>query len=276
VDTGNPPVSEESGIGSVGAIAERVLRFPLTTAGFQFDQARGWTRENDQSFTGVSVRVIEPEAAAHPPTRGGMAMTFGWRYAAFGDPEPSPSSAEGCIRQLSIDDFAAGAGARLALLPDLSSRAALAAWEQRLATTLRQQVVGWLEAWKRPAGFRDFLSDRRFHLTAAWLSAMLGHRERLDLELRSAAALNAVPLEGGFDRHLADRDEAFAAPLAARHGLAAVLVSAEAVGDQRTLDAFGGAREVRARDRVTDPGREHARLLRRHEVYAALCVEYLR
>ena len=208
---------------------------------------------------------------------GGISLTFGWRYDAFGDPLPEPRAAEGCIRQMSIDDFAgAGAGAvRLSVLPDLSSAEELAAWEQRLAMVVRKHVVRWLDGWRRPAGYRDFLSAQRLHLAAGWLSALLGQAERMDLELRSAAALNAIPLEEGFDRRLADSDESFAAPLAARHGLAAVLKSAEEVGDRRTIDAFGSERGSRARDRVTDPGREHARLLRRHEVYAALCAEYI-
>jgi len=274
VAIGNPPESDLEGRGIVEAIAGRVLHLPLRAADFQFSREAGWTRGEDASFTGVSLRVVH-RGSDPGLERGGISLTFGWRYDAFGDPFPEPRTAEGCIRQMSIDDFVGAGTVRLSVLPDVSSSEEMAAWEQRLAMVVRKHVVRWLDVWKRPAGYRDFLSAQRLHLAAGWLSALLGQGERADFELRSAAALNAIPLDEGFDRRQADRDESFAAPLAARHGLASVLESAEQAGDRRTIDAFGGERGARASDRVTNPGREHARLLRRHEVYAALCAEHV-
>ena len=274
MDTENPPESESESRRVLDAIASRVLNPPLEAAGFTSSQSTGWTRQDGGSFVGVSVRVVLP-GDDQRGGRGGVSLTFGWRYEAFDDPEPEPRTAEGCVRQMSMDDFDGSGTIRLSVLPDVSSSEELAAWEQHLAMTVRKHIVRWLDAWKRPAGFRDFLSAQRLHLAAAWLSALLGHNERVDLELRSAAALDAIALEDGFDRRLADRDESFTAPLAALHGLAALLRRAEEVDDRRTLDAFGSERDTRARQRVTDPAGEHSRLRRRHEVYAALCSEYV-
>jgi len=284
VATGSPPESEwprplrradelaDTHARDVADAADRVLRIPLVAAGFTFEPDGGWRWSDAFSFVGIAVRVVPQVRSGHTAGRGGVAFTFGWRYDAFGDPQPSPTSAEGCLRQLSIDDIGSESGPRLSGLPQRDS---VSIWEQRLSTTFRKHVVGRLETWKRPDGFRDFLADRRLHLSAAWLSAALGHRERVDLELRAAAELARVPLEAGFDRRRADRDEAFAAPLAARHGLGSFLTMADESGDRASLDSFGGRRDAVARDRVTEPELEHARLLRRREVYAALCLDYL-
>jgi hypothetical protein len=271
VDTGSRPGSEQ-GWEAIAIAADRVLRFPLTSAGYEFDPVGGWSWSNADAFVAVSTRVVGSVESGGVLRPGGVALTFGWAYGRFGDREPFPRSAEGCVRQLAIDDFAGDVWPRLAALPAGDE---VEGWEQRLATTVRKEVVGWLETWKRPDGFRDFLSHRRLHLSAAWLSGLLGHRERVDLELHSTAGLMGIPLGSGFDRRRADRDEAFAAPAAARHGLAAFLARAESEGDRTSLDAFGGQRASLAKDRVTDPATEHARLIRRHEVYSALCLEYL-
>lgn len=250
---------------------DRVVRFPLQAAGF-VGKNGSWVWFDGGSFVAFSARTVWPG----PQTTGGAVIRFGWSYAALGDPPPDPPMAEGCVRQLSIDELTSAAAGRLATLPELDDEQEVAGWEWRLASVWRRDVQGWLETWKRPEGFRDYLTDRGLHLAAAWMSALLGHRERVELELRSSASLVALPVGGGFDRHRADQDEALAAPFAARHGLAALLAEAERAGDHASVAAFAAPRLERARRRVVDPADEHRRLLRRHEVYAALCVERLR
>lgn len=252
--------------------ARRVFTLPLTTAGYRPGPFGGWVWQGPDAFAALAVRAVDQVETAGVRRPGGVAITFGWRFDRFGDPHPSPASAEGCVRQLSLDDLVPAGGSRIAALPTADG---VAQWEQRLATAVRKHLAGWWETWKRPDGFRDFLAAHRFHLAAGWLSALLGQPERADLELRSSAALLSVDLDRGFDRRRADLDESLAAPIAARHGLAAFLADAERAGDRASLESFGGDRAGLAKDRVTDPAREHARLRRRAEIYAALCLEHV-
>lgn len=244
-------------------VVRRSLGDPLAAAGY-VEHDLTWAWRDAGAFVALSaVPSTTDEAAAY-------SIRVGWRYDALGDPEPEPPLAHGCVRSLTLDELVGRSGLPLAAV-GRPSEASVADFQQRLATVMRKHLMRWMESWKRPEGFRDFLSHKELHLAAAWASALLGHDERARLEIGQAAHLHGRPLDEAFDRQRADLDEAFVAPWAARHGLAAEL--AEAPPD--VVGAFGSAPGALARDRVLEPGTEHRRLQTRHATYARLCLRLL-
>jgi len=236
---------------------------PLVEAGYQ-ERDLTWAWDGPEAFVAVSaIGSMRDRAVA-------FSIRVGWSYSALGDPPPEPRIAHGCVRSLTLDELVGQAGLPLGAVGHVSEQATFEL-EQRLATVMRKQLVRWIEPWKRPEGFRDFLSHSELHLAAAWVSALLGHSERARLEAATAAHLHGRPLDDSFDRLRANLDESCVAPMAARHGLAAELGSAKS----DVLAAFSLAPDVVARDRVLDPWAEHRRLQIRHETYTRLCLKIL-
>jgi len=234
----------------------RAFDFALTEAGF-VRSGTSWVYDHDGSFVAFS---------AVPDEAGSYSLRFGWRYDAFGDPQADPPTAHGCVRSMTLDEVGSLVGAPVGSLID-----GVESFEQRLATVVRKHVLRWVESWKRPDGFRDFLADRTLHLGAGWASAMLGHRERARLEFAYAAHLYGQLLDGDFDRARADADAALAAVFAAANGLGLFLAEAP----EETVAAFTSERGVTARDKVMNPAAEHWRMQRRHAAYAAVGIAYL-
>lgn len=245
-----------------GAV-RRALGAPLLAAGFR-ERDLTWAWDGTEAFVAISAIGSMLDGAA------AFSIRVGWSYEALGDPPPEPPIAHGCVRSLTLDELVGRSGLPLGVVGHATDEAAFEL-EQRLATVMRKHLLRWIEPWKRPEGFRDFLSHTELHLAAAWASALLGHAERARLEAAKAAHLHGRPLDESFDRRRADLDEACVAPMAARHGLAAELGAAPA----EVVGAFSVAPGEVARDRVLDPGAEHRRLQVRHETYARLCLRLL-
>lgn len=251
----------------MSAFAEALARTigpSLENAGFTRG-AVGWTRQTGHGLNALSVfedgdwRVV----------------TFGWQFTVLGDPEPSPADARGCARRMPLDAIAPANDLRsLTLFPGEDS-AAMARWAQRLTVAWNRAAVPWLERWARPDGFRDYASQRGFHVTAAWISACLGHAERARRELELAHVAAAAGLDGEFDRAAAEHDAAMAAPFAARHGLGAYLARAEVAGNETILEVFTQRRGQAAQTKITTPEVDHRRLQHRRAVFAELCREYI-
>lgn len=241
--------------------ADRALAAPLSAAGYERVAGHGWSFRDHGVSVAVSVRAAEDSAG-----RPGVSVTFGWAFDTIGDPQPDLPAAESHVHRLPSADLGGGVGI------GWDADEGLAGWERRFGVFVRKAVIPWCDRWVRPAGFRDFLARRELHLAAAWVSALLGHDERVDLEVRSATARMALRLGAGFDRHRAELDMALAAPMAARNGLGAFLAAAGA-RNPALAAAFESRRGDVARERVTEPGSDHARMVRRHDVYVALCLE---
>lgn len=229
----------------------------LDETGFQRVRS-GWIRSSEGVFNAFSAFAGD----------GRQTATFGWRYADLGDPEPDPPDARGCLHRLPLDLLAPTSDLR-SLLAYPDDAQAIEVWERRLQTAWRAAVVPWLNKWWRPDGYRDFLASRGMHLGAAWVSAVLGHRERTQLELEQAHLAIGQPLDSTFDRARAERDAAIAAPFATRHGLAEYLGQDGLRAEVR--DAFISSRGATAQSKITSPDLEHRRLQQRAAVFAELC-----
>ena len=250
-------------LGPTDHAIERAFDPALTNAGY-VRAGSNWVWEQAGALAAFTA-VGTSEAG-----RIAYSLRLGWRYDAFGDPMPEPRTAHGCVRGMKLDELAGFVGKPLGIVGDLTSEAVLV-FEQQLTTVVRKHVLAWVETWKRPSGFRDFLAAQGYHLGAAWASALLGQDERSRLELVHARHLYQLPLDSDFDRQRADMDESLAAVFAANHGLAGYLAGA----DESVVGAFTSRRGDSQRDRVTDPAAEHRRMQTRHAAYAQVCVRSL-
>lgn len=256
--TGGPALIDEADQAIV-----RSFDFALSGAGYE-RSGLTWAWASESSFVAfTAIGAVERDSLAY-------SMRFGWRYDAFGDPPPDPATAHGCVRAMTLDQLGTLAGKPVGAL-GRPSESSLVAFEQRLATVVRKHVLGWMEIWKRPEGFRDFLADRKYHLAAGWASALLGHDERARLELAYAAHIYMQPLDDSFDRMRADADGSFASVFAATNGLAEVLEDAGSA----IISAFTSTRGATARDKVTEPHAEHRRMQLRHDAFARACARRL-
>ena len=241
----------------------RAFDVALTGSGFN-RSGLSWT------WTSGSTFIAFTAIAAGGESDLAYSMRFGWRYEAFGDPPPDTATAHGCVRSMTLDELGGLAGMPIGLVGQVDEQS-VSEFEQRLATVVRKHVLRWIEIWKRPEGYRDFLADKQYHLAAAWASALLGHDERARLELAYAAHLYGQPLDEAFDRMRADGDASVATVFAATNGLPALLSAA----DPETVAAFTSERGATARDKVLEPQSEHRRMQRRHELVAVACIRYL-
>ncbi len=233
----------------------------LERAGFRATTS-GWMRRSAEAFNAFSVFSAGSRTVA----------LFGWQYPALGDPEPDLPDARGCLRQMSLDVVAPTSDLR-SLLAHPEGPEGTAGWERRLRSAWQAGVEPWLDKWSRPDGYCDYLSNRGLHLGAAWVSAVLGRRERAGRELEQAHLAIGQPLDVAFDRARAERDAAIAAPFAARGGLVEYLGRKEIPPEVR--DAFGSQRGTAAQSRITAPEVEHRRLQLRAAVFAELCRRYV-
>ena len=246
-------------------IIARAVELPLAEAGFvRTGTGLSWSWTSESAFVAVSA------LAAADADRLAYSLMVGWRYEAFGDPGQEPDTAHGCVRQMTFDQLGQHPGRPLGNL-GIADERALAGFEQRLATIVRKHLVRWIEAWKRPDGYRDFLASRNYHLAAGWASALLDHDERARLELVYAAHLYNQPLDGSFDRMRADHDGALAAVFAAPNGLAALL----ARSDAPIVGAFSSERGAAQKEKVVDPQSAHRRLQLRHAALSDTCLRFL-
>lgn len=244
----------------------RVVGGSLADAGFR-QVGSVWTRAEGDVMT--SFGVFDDGG----PT---SVLMWGWNYAALGDSVPVPADVTGCARRLPLDDLAPTHDLRrLRSTPSSVDEDAWFAWEHRLLVAWQSSIQRWLLPWRRPDGYRDFVSHHGWHLGAAWISAVLGQHERARLELARADLLIGRSLDDSFDRHRADHDLAIAMPMAASRGLAGLLDEATRSNATEVTAAFDSVRGSAPRAKVTEPLVEHERFATRQRVVADLCREFL-